>query len=96
MGESITPRPLISTIVKVVDPKIGDKIYDGAVGSAGFLVKHLCTLKTAKSFKQGLRNLAKEYFLWQRKEIAGLHYRYHEYDISRSGGTQYHSYQYAV
>ena len=36
-GEYYTPRPLIKTIVKVVAPKIGDKIYDGAVGSAGFL-----------------------------------------------------------
>ena len=36
-GEYYTPRPLIKTIVKVVAPTIGDKIYDGAVGSAGFL-----------------------------------------------------------
>ena len=36
-GEYYTPRPLIRTIVKVVSPNIGDKIYDGAVGSAGFL-----------------------------------------------------------
>ena len=38
-GEYYTPRPLIKTIVKVVAPQIGDKIYDGAVGSAGFLVE---------------------------------------------------------
>ncbi|MGF7140755.1 N-6 DNA methylase [Roseimarinus sediminis] len=38
-GEYYTPRPLIRTIVKVVNPKIGDKVYDGAVGSAGFLVE---------------------------------------------------------
>ncbi len=38
-GEYYTPRPLIRTIVQVVNPKIGDKIYDGAVGSAGFLVE---------------------------------------------------------
>ncbi len=36
-GEYYTPRPLIKTIIKVVNPKIGDTIYDGAVGSAGFL-----------------------------------------------------------
>jgi len=36
-GEYYTPRPLIKTIVEVVGPKIGDTIYDGAVGSAGFL-----------------------------------------------------------
>lgn len=38
-GEYYTPRALIKTIVKVVSPKIGNTIYDGAVGSAGFLVK---------------------------------------------------------
>lgn len=38
-GEYYTPRPLIATIVKVVNPKIGDTIYDGACGSAGFLVE---------------------------------------------------------
>jgi len=36
-GEYYTPRPLIKTIVKVVAPKIGNTIYDGACGSAGFL-----------------------------------------------------------
>jgi len=38
-GEYYTPRPLIKTIVKVVDPKIGETIYDGACGSSGFLVE---------------------------------------------------------
>jgi type I restriction enzyme M protein len=36
-GEYYTPRPLIRAIVKVVQPQIGERIYDGAVGSAGFL-----------------------------------------------------------
>jgi type I restriction enzyme M protein len=36
-GEYYTPRPLIRAMIKVVDPKIGESIYDGAVGSAGFL-----------------------------------------------------------
>ena len=36
-GEYYTPRPLIRAIIKVVDPKVGDTVYDGAVGSAGFL-----------------------------------------------------------
>ena len=48
-GEYYTPRPLIKTIVKVVAPKIGDKIYDGAVGSAGFLVEAFEYLKASKS-----------------------------------------------
>jgi type I restriction enzyme M protein len=36
-GEYYTPRPLIRAIVQVVAPQIGERIYDGAVGSAGFL-----------------------------------------------------------
>ena len=36
-GEYYTPRPLIRAIIQVVKPKIGDRIYDGACGSAGFL-----------------------------------------------------------
>ncbi|MDH5192853.1 MAG: type I restriction-modification system subunit M [Nitrospira sp.] len=36
-GEYYTPRPLIRAMVQVVKPKIGDRIYDGACGSAGFL-----------------------------------------------------------
>ncbi len=36
-GEYYTPRPLIRAIVQVVQPKLGETIYDGAVGSAGFL-----------------------------------------------------------
>jgi type I restriction enzyme M protein len=36
-GEYYTPRPLIRAMIKVVNPQIGETIYDGAVGSAGFL-----------------------------------------------------------
>jgi type I restriction enzyme M protein len=36
-GEYYTPRPLIRAMVKVVKPQIGETVYDGAVGSAGFL-----------------------------------------------------------
>ena len=36
-GEYHTPRPLIRAMVKVVAPKIGERIYDGAAGTAGFL-----------------------------------------------------------
>ena len=36
-GQFYTPRPLIRTMIKVIDPKIGETIYDPALGSAGFL-----------------------------------------------------------
>jgi type I restriction enzyme M protein len=44
-GEYYTPRPLIRAIVQVIQPKIGERIYDGAVGSAGFLCESFDYLK---------------------------------------------------
>src|SRR5246500_4600240 len=45
-GEYYTPRPLIRAIIQVVKPRIGDRIYDGAVGSAGFLCESFEYLKS--------------------------------------------------
>lgn len=45
-GEYYTPRPLIRAMIEVTNPKIGDKIYDGAVGSAGFLCEAFDYLKS--------------------------------------------------
>jgi type I restriction enzyme M protein len=36
-GQYYTPRPLIRAMIKVIDPQIGEKVYDGAAGSCGFL-----------------------------------------------------------
>jgi type I restriction enzyme M protein len=36
-GQYYTPRPLIRAMIQVVKPQIGERIYDGACGSAGFL-----------------------------------------------------------
>ena len=47
-GEYYTPRPLIRTIVKVVAPSVGDKVYDGAAGSAGFLCEAYEFMKESK------------------------------------------------
>ncbi|CAG9931550.1 N-6 DNA methylase [Candidatus Nitrotoga arctica] len=44
-GEYYTPRPLIRAMVQVVQPKIGERIYDGACGSAGFLCEAFDYLK---------------------------------------------------
>src|SRR3989454_4172831 len=44
-GEYYTPCPLIRAIVQVVKPKIGERIYDGACGSAGFLCESYEYLK---------------------------------------------------
>ena len=36
-GEYYTPRPLIRAMIRVIEPTIGERIYDAAAGSAGFL-----------------------------------------------------------
>ena len=46
-GEYYTPRPLIRAIVNVVQPKLGERLYDGAVGSAGFLCEAYDYLRKA-------------------------------------------------
>lgn len=68
-GEYYTPRPLIKTIVKVVDPKIGDKIYDGAVGSAGFLCEAFEYLKHSKKLTTAdVTTLQKKTFYGKEKK----------------------------
>lgn len=36
-GQYYTPRPLIRAMIQILDPQIGEKVYDGAAGSCGFL-----------------------------------------------------------
>lgn len=68
-GEYYTPRPLIKTIVKVVEPKIGDKVYDGAVGSAGFLCEAFEYLKNSKNLTtKDLEILQKNTFYGKEKK----------------------------
>jgi type I restriction enzyme M protein len=68
-GEYYTPRPLIKTIVKVVNPKIGDTIYDGAVGSAGFLCEAFEYLRNSKELStKDVEILQKKTFYGKEKK----------------------------
>ena len=68
-GEYYTPRPLIKSIVKVVAPEIGNTIYDGAVGSAGFLVEAFEYLKKSKKLTTGdMTTLQKNTFYAKEKK----------------------------
>jgi type I restriction enzyme M protein len=68
-GEYYTPRPLIKTIVKIVAPEIGNKIYDGAVGSAGFLVEAFEYLKYSKKLTTAdVTTLQKKTFYGKEKK----------------------------
>ena len=67
--EYYTPRPLIKAIVKVVAPKIGNKIYDGALGSAGFLCESLEYLKNIKNMStRDAETLQKKTFYGKEKK----------------------------
>jgi len=67
-GEYYTPRPLIKTIVKVVAPKIGNTIYDGAVGSAGFLVEAFEYLNKKGLSTSDVETLQKKTFYGKEKK----------------------------
>ena len=68
-GEYYTPRPLIKAIIKVVQPKIGQSIYDGAAGSAGFLCEAFAYLMESKKLTPtDIDVLQKETFFGKEKK----------------------------
>lgn len=73
-GEYYTPRPLIKTIIKVVVPKIGDTIYDGACGSAGFLVESFNYLTQNQSKLSSSQMATLQNKTFYGKEIKSLAY----------------------
>ena len=67
-GEYYTPRPLIRAIVQVVNPKIGESVYDGAVGSAGFLCEAFDYMKSGKLTTKDLLKLQTTTFYGKEKK----------------------------
>ena len=68
-GEYYTPRPLIRAMVQVVAPKIGERIYDGACGSAGFLCESFDYLKSQKNLTtRDLKTLQDRTFYGKEKK----------------------------
>ena len=53
LGQFRTPRHIIRAIVDLVDPKIGDTVYDPAAGTAGFLVAAYEHIRLANSSAKG-------------------------------------------
>lgn len=51
-GEFYTPRVIIKAIVETINPKVGETIYDGALGSAGFLVEVFEFMTSRENKKQ--------------------------------------------
>ena len=71
-GEYYTPRPLIRAMIQVIDPKIGETIYDGACGSAGFLCEAYDHLRQGKLSTKDAKTLQEKTFYGQEKK--GLAY----------------------
>ena len=67
-GEYYTPRPLIRAMIKVLDPKIGETIYDGACGSAGFLCEAFDYLSAKAKKADDLKTLQTRTFYGKEKK----------------------------
>ncbi|MCH8106261.1 MAG: N-6 DNA methylase [Proteobacteria bacterium] len=68
-GEYYTPRPLIRAMIAVVKPKIGETIYDGAAGSAGFLCESFDYLRQQENLSTSdLKTLQERTFYAQEKK----------------------------
>ena len=67
-GEYYTPRSLIRAIIQVVKPRIGERIYDGACGSAGFLCEAFEYLKRGKLTTKDLTTLQTRTFVGKEKK----------------------------
>lgn len=61
-GEYYTPRPLIRAMIQVIKPKIGETIYDGAVGSAGFLCEAFAYMRPSAKSTEDLETLQRRTF----------------------------------
>ena len=65
-GQYYTPRPLIDSIVDIIDPKPGETIIDPSAGSCGFLAKAYKNLINKKNLS------TKEVDLIKKKSIFGI------------------------
>ena len=68
-GEYYTPRPLIRAMVQVIQPKVGERIYDGACGSAGFLCESFDYLRNQAGLTaDNLKTLQERTFYGKEKK----------------------------
>jgi type I restriction enzyme M protein len=67
-GEYYTPRPLIRAMIQVVKPKIGERVYDGALGSGGFLCEAYDYLRQGELTTSQLKTLQTKTFYGKEKK----------------------------
>lgn len=72
-GEYYTPRPLIRAMIRVVNPQLGETIYDAACGSAGFLCEafdHLRQTNPKRTVAQDRALQTKTFYGKEKKSLA--------------------------
>ena len=57
LGQFRTPRHIIRAIVEMIDPQVGETIYDPAAGTAGFLVAAYNHIRLANSSPSGTQEV---------------------------------------
>ena len=57
LGQFRTPRHVIRAIVEIIDPKVGETIYDPAAGTAGFLVAAYNRIRLANSSPSAIQEV---------------------------------------
>jgi len=67
-GEYYTPRPLVRAMIEVMNPQIGETIYDPSCGSAGFLCEAYGYLRPKVSSSNDLDVLQKETLYGKEKK----------------------------
>ncbi|MGQ9497687.1 MAG: type I restriction-modification system subunit M [Desulfotomaculales bacterium] len=67
-GEFYTPRPVVRFVVELVDPQIGETVYDPACGTCGFLVEAYLRMKKKERTIEDHRTLQERTFFGQEKK----------------------------
>jgi len=68
-GQFFTPREVIRVMVQVVDPKVGDKVYDPCCGTGGFLAQaHEYMLENSKPSAKNIETLKTKTFYGREKD----------------------------
>lgn len=60
LGEYFTPRNIVRTMISMVNPKIGETIYDPFCGTGGFLIEAFRYLKIRTSFNKEMQNILRK------------------------------------
>ena len=60
LGQFRTPRHVIRALVRLVDPRLGETVYDPAAGTAGFLVGAWDHIRLANSSPDGIEKVDAE------------------------------------